>query len=437
MAMLGWVAIVPGTRRWGIYDDGLRFTNLPVPAAHMDAQKKGALLLRYLEAKEPLWDDENLMGFDFRNAHLNGEHLVQADFSNAMIEGAVFESCQLIGASFESARLEGARFAFSRLHDARFTEAEARRCAFHSTELVRVDFTGCDLSRAKMESCDLTGTRFDGADVTSARIMRYERSSHEMRWGNACRGVIRSSVGARLNWKTVKRSEWAPSTLAQWARHGLVVNDMKRFPDAFREILGAAKPSLVLRFPRRLAFLNKAVVESVLASLLGENHALCTCEYTPTPTGGALVRLSGLSTSELAALADRLAEFFARQSEDDQFAAIQRAADLAAGRAVETALPAAYAPIATLHARMGQQLHAAIRQEYAAVEATEVTLPEELVELLKRLDAHLLEQGTDRSDWAVDLQVGRAVRKGGYAVGTGALGSGLVELLMWLASNAG
>ncbi len=199
--------------------------------------------------------------------------------------------------------------------------------------------------------------------------------------------------------------------------------------------------SLCLYFRRTLRPMNEALVRSLIVNILGDSGDYCRSEYTPT-TNGAVIRLSGLSLDDLVRIAEGLAEFFDRAPRAEVVALVEGAVAPAIDRAVRSSLDvllpdvvsSAVAPMAVLQAQLGERIIAHVEKLYTIVERTELALSNEVATALRGLETEVIESKLDRSQWAWDAAAGKLIRQGGWAMGTGAAGSGLVEFLLWVAT---
>ena len=213
---------------------------------------------------------------------------------------------------------------------------------------------------------------------------------------------------------------------------------LRRLRKFFEEVPSAEPPGLTLFFPNTLDFMSKALVESVLALIVGDDTSACRSEYIPTENGGALVRLSGLPIEQLVGIADRLADFFNRPAKAEIMVAIETAIQPALDRAVERSLPEvvsrAIAPMAVLQAQLGERILGHIDSVYAQVKRTEITFSGELVEALSKMESKVIDSKLDQSGWTWDAAAGKLIRAGGWSVGTGTAGSALWTFFQWVST---
>ena len=279
-------------------------------------------------------------------------------------------------------------------------------------------------------------------------------------WGNAVgREAALDGLAAH---RLAFRSEDAAATAL-----GMSKSSLHRLRDYFKTLHSSEPAGLALFLPSTVGFLSRALIESLLAGLIGHEAEHCQTNYQPLPGGGAVIRLTGLPDQELLQLAVGLERFFGIRTQDALQRTIAQAVEPAVARAVEAAvsdtLPTAVeatldrsvpnaveaaiedhlpsivasslAPLATIQAQLGARISAQIDSLYASMERIEIKLSEEVVEGLQALSTEVLESALEPSAWRLDLAAGKLVRQGGWAIGTGAAGSGLVELIKLLASG--
>lgn len=190
-------------------------------------------------------------------------------------------------------------------------------------------------------------------------------------------------------------------------------------------------PQLTLFFPQTLNFKSKLLVEALLSTFLAHEAPDCQSTYSPTKTGGALVRLSGLPVEELVLVADRMSEFFNRPARAEITRTIEAAVQPAVDRAIERNLPGvvsrAVAPMAVLQAQLGSRVIRHIDAVYQDVSRTEIKLSAEAIAKLREINEDVLD--TKLASWKFEPNEGKLIRAGAWAVTTGAAGSGLFAAL--------
>jgi uncharacterized protein YjbI with pentapeptide repeats len=195
----------------------------------MSPQAKGALLLQYVAAKQPvvLWNEQaqrwdlldfrnaELAGADLRAADLRWIDLAGADLQDARLDGADLTRANLLGARcarahFTSARLGGADlqeadFCEARFEGARMEGANLKRADLRDARLDRAHLGGAHLDRALMHGARLKEASLERASISEADLRRADLrrcrlegaslSSSDLRGANLSEGKLR---GARL-----------------------------------------------------------------------------------------------------------------------------------------------------------------------------------------------------------------------------------------------
>jgi len=392
---------------------------LPKPEPGMSPNDKGKLLLRYLRFGVPV------AGLDFSEADVTKADLAKANLLRA--------------------DLRGARMAHVNLREACLSHANLSGATLGGSILTRVDGDCVNLHQAVLVGADLTGAGLDEANLTEALLQDavIEAASLHLANLDACvligaRGTPADVRQARISSGTYRLSGWQVSELLDWRNAGASIMDPESFPVEVQQWFRSEPIGITLLFSRTLDFMSKTLVESLLASILGDECLNCQSAYETTQSGGALVRLSGLPVEQLVRIGDRLSEFFNRSPRAEVIAAIEGAVPLAVDEAIQRnitdVVARSVAPMAVLQAQLGERIIDHIDGVYAQVERTEIRLTNEVVVALGKLELEIIESKLDRSGWAWDAAAGKLVRSGGWAVGTGAAGNALWAFFQWISS---
>lgn len=191
------------------------------PNNNMTPEDKGALLLRYIHEKQPLYKNilnENpeigedffvINPIDFSGINLNILGLMNSNLSHANFKGAIARDANLIDVNLDETSLEGA------------------------------DIEGCHLSGATLRGCNLKN---------------YKGFPYQVR-------------DCIIDVETYRKSEWSPEILAKWHHAGAIILSLDKFPNnAIEAILGdfnkTSKPEV---------FISYGGCDSEIATLIAEH----------------------------------------------------------------------------------------------------------------------------------------------------------------------
>jgi len=379
----------------------------------------------------------DLAGADLRSINLTGACLLLANLEGANLAGANLSSSVLQAANLRQADLTGANLAGAQLQTFLTMVVHMEGAVLRKTNLRSAGLSGVNLSGAILEEAIL-----EGADLREACLMGANL-------GACIAGLLAEKTQlskAVANLETVRQSGFTPQEVGLLLQKGLFVSDLRDFPsDDLKEVWSKAT-GLTLCFKTRLTFVDEAIVRAVLASALGGRECSCTIEPTPN---GVWVVLSGLPNENLLAAADRLHDFFAPETgrlvedaiERTIFRAIPPAVNSAVHESVLAAVPAviheSMAPLVLAHAQLGEKIVERIETVFGEVLRTEIQLSGEVVDALDKLRDEMLEEKLGKLEFRFDRKLGRLVREGAWAAGTGAAGSGLFAAIMELLGRAG
>ena len=105
-------------------------------------------------------ENTNLNGVNFTNTNLTGTSLFQASGSNIVGQYANFTNADLWTAVFESSDFTGAIF----------TSADAPDSSFQNSNLTSANFYGADLSQTNFQGANLTGANLNTANIGGAQF---------------------------------------------------------------------------------------------------------------------------------------------------------------------------------------------------------------------------------------------------------------------------
>jgi uncharacterized protein YjbI with pentapeptide repeats len=121
----------------------------------------------------------------FEGAKFDGANLLDATFSNVMLDGASFKGanlaevkfigCLLVDVDLTDANLSGVTFEDCRLGRAKFPQDI--RAKFKNCRLIDVDLSGRDLRLSSFTRCTLWGTRFENCDLRSTLFSNCDTGS--------------------------------------------------------------------------------------------------------------------------------------------------------------------------------------------------------------------------------------------------------------------
>lgn len=172
-----WIELYKGLN---LLEDYLKHSDDPKWQKHLENQKittQGEIDLEVMQAqntlfrhdlpggKRAVFDDMDLMGFDFSNMDFTG-----ASFRNVCLESAILKDasmcfCDFTGANFTDANLRGIVAEESDFTGAVFLDTLAAYAYLNGSDLTDCDFSGADLTRTKMNSCKIDGANFSRATM--------------------------------------------------------------------------------------------------------------------------------------------------------------------------------------------------------------------------------------------------------------------------------
>lgn len=108
-----------------------------------------------VQAPESIWEDAILTG---------------ADFSHAILHGALFLKAGLQQANLTAADMKGARFMKANLSESVVTDANLFEGSLERANLADADFSGANLYAVEFLDAELEGARFDGANLRMSKL---------------------------------------------------------------------------------------------------------------------------------------------------------------------------------------------------------------------------------------------------------------------------
>lgn len=135
----------------------------------------------------------NLRNASLVEAEFDESCLRLADFSGALLDGAIFTNVRLDRSRFGGASLVGGRIFCSNLERANFDGANLRECDLSKSNLMEASFAGADLSAANLAFCQLAGTNLASARLTGACIEDWAISEKTRVERVECSHLFRSS----------------------------------------------------------------------------------------------------------------------------------------------------------------------------------------------------------------------------------------------------
>lgn len=109
-----------------------------------------------------------------------GADLSECDFSNIVLNGAIFDNVDLTSSSFADANLTNVKFDGCDLTSVDFTRANIVECSFSESVLNGTDFSYATADYCNFSDADLAGSIFQSADLSNSDFSMAENL-------NACR----------------------------------------------------------------------------------------------------------------------------------------------------------------------------------------------------------------------------------------------------------
>lgn len=136
------------------------------------------------------------------------EAKLEADLSNANLEGALLtdvslEGANLTGARFVRANLTRAQLTQANILNADFTQANLQRCCLSGLDLRIACFDFAIFTRAKLHKCNLEGMKLSGADFEGADLQTALLTSSTMFQANLRGADLRGAGLADVEWEGV------------------------------------------------------------------------------------------------------------------------------------------------------------------------------------------------------------------------------------------
>ena len=125
----------------------------------------------------------NLLSNDieaFNNEIRGGADLSEMDFSNLVLDGAIFDNVDLTSSSFADSQLTDVKFLGCDLTSVDFTRSNLVECAFNESVLNGTDFSYANVDYCNFADADLAGAIVREADLTNSDFSMSENL-------NACR----------------------------------------------------------------------------------------------------------------------------------------------------------------------------------------------------------------------------------------------------------
>ena len=116
----------------------------------------------------------------FERAVFDGAHLVDTDFTHAVLNQARFDDAELTRACFDRAELAEADFRFSTLRGALFNGARLTNARLHG-DASAARFRNARLSRARLSGATLVSADFQHADLTDAHLLDTDLRGSDLR----------------------------------------------------------------------------------------------------------------------------------------------------------------------------------------------------------------------------------------------------------------
>ena len=104
------------------------------------------------------------------NETIKGKYvdLSEMDFSNVVLEGAIFDNVDLTSSSFSDSQMTDVKFVACDLTSVDFTRTKLVECSFNESTLNGADFSYSSLQYCSFPDADLAGTIFMEADLSNS-----------------------------------------------------------------------------------------------------------------------------------------------------------------------------------------------------------------------------------------------------------------------------
>jgi uncharacterized protein YjbI with pentapeptide repeats len=120
--------------------------------------------LSHVNFSESMMEEAVFFNAVLSMVHFEKSELAQADFSEAVIMGGVFRDCDLQNAHFRYAKMTDVEFVNAKLRNADFS-----MCVL-SGSCRGADLTGADFRGADLRDVDFTGAKLDGVKLQNAKF---------------------------------------------------------------------------------------------------------------------------------------------------------------------------------------------------------------------------------------------------------------------------
>ncbi|MCX5830193.1 MAG: DUF2169 domain-containing protein [Deltaproteobacteria bacterium] len=147
----------------------------PPPEPPIPPQAEAAVTLEYVLAK--YWQGEPLCNLDLTGLDFSGQVMPGADFSNSILERAIFKKSKLTGARFTGALMTETDFSEAVMDDALLNHASSGKAKFVKASMQRADltegdFTASDFTAVNLMEATMTETIFEKAIMTEAECIK-------------------------------------------------------------------------------------------------------------------------------------------------------------------------------------------------------------------------------------------------------------------------
>lgn len=109
----------------------------------------------------------DLSAFSFNDCEFVGCNVSMVKLSQTAFRDVVFKECKMLGLHFNDCNDFGMSFSFDGclLNNSIFYKTTIKKTQFKNSKLIEVDFAECDLSGAVFNNCDLSGAVFDRTNL--------------------------------------------------------------------------------------------------------------------------------------------------------------------------------------------------------------------------------------------------------------------------------
>ena len=130
---------------------------------------------RLIEVRGAVISYANLRDANLRRADFHRHHLVDFDFTGALLDKAIFGETTLGGACFAKSHLTEANFMKSHLYQADFSGARLKGALFYGADLEKANLRGLDLrgqwlKQTNLTNADMSNTILRGANLRGANL---------------------------------------------------------------------------------------------------------------------------------------------------------------------------------------------------------------------------------------------------------------------------